>query len=220
MPAGRRSAPPPRPCPWRCTDPRAAAGASGSRAPAPVRARLERRRATAWRRRVRRMTLSPLEQELVDKPCEPAPALRLLRQGAFTRARQRVELGFAVRFRPAPGALDPALLLHADERRIQRALVERQRMVRHLRETGRERVGMKRPHVDRARRMMRSSVPCSSSTRPVRSLGIQVISTVSFAWVRLVVKWSTCPPRHAAPGRFGVQRRRTTFESGGCPAHC
>jgi hypothetical protein len=89
---------------------------------------------------------SVLEQELVDKPCEPAPALRLLRQGAFTRTRQRVELGFAVRFRPAPGALDPALLLHADERRIRRALVERQRMVRHLRETGRERVGMKRPH--------------------------------------------------------------------------
>jgi hypothetical protein len=31
---------------------------------------------------------SILEQELVDKPCEPAPALRLIRQGALTRARQ------------------------------------------------------------------------------------------------------------------------------------
>src|SRR5262245_14831866 len=107
-------------------------------------ARLERND-DSRRRMVRRMR-SVLEQELVDKPCEPAPALRLLRQGPFTRARQRVELGFAVRFRPAPGALDPALLLHADERRIQRALVERQRMVRDPRETGRERVGMKGPH--------------------------------------------------------------------------
>src|SRR4051812_25622938 len=94
---------------------------------------------------MRRM-MSVLEQELVDQPCESAPALRLFCERAFTRPRQRVELGFAVRFRPAPGALDPAFLLHADERRIQRALVERERMVRHLRETGRERVGMKRPH--------------------------------------------------------------------------
>src|SRR6185503_14415184 len=89
-------------------------------------ARLERND-DSRRRMVRRMR-SALEQELVDQPGEPAPALRLLRQRAFTRARQRVELGFAVRVRPAPGALDPALLLHADERRIQRALVERQRM--------------------------------------------------------------------------------------------
>src|SRR3954471_5219658 len=94
---------------------------------------------------MRRMMSVP-EQELVDQPCEAAPALGLLREGAFTRARQRVALGFAVRFGPAPGALDPAFLLHANERRIQRALVERERMVRHLRETGRERVGMKRPH--------------------------------------------------------------------------
>jgi len=71
---------------------------------------------------------------------------RQLAQGAVTRARQRVELGFAVRFRPPPGALDPAFLLHADKRRIQRALVQRERMVRHLRETGGERVGVKRPH--------------------------------------------------------------------------
>src|SRR5262245_60868085 len=78
----------------------------------------------ARRRRIVRRMRSVLEQELVDKPCEPAPALRLLRLGACTRARQRVELGFAVRFRPAPGAFDPALLLHAHERRIQRALVE------------------------------------------------------------------------------------------------
>src|SRR4051794_1665420 len=94
---------------------------------------------------MRRMR-SVLEEQLVDQPCEPAPALRLLRQGAFAGARQRVELGFAVGFRPAPAALYPALLLHADERGIERALVERERMVRDLRETGGERVGMKRPH--------------------------------------------------------------------------
>src|SRR5688500_2082666 len=96
------------------------------------------------RRMVRRIAGFPrdrrsvLEQKLVDEARETAPALRLLRERAVTRARQRIELGFAVGFRPAPGALDPALLLHADERRIQGALIEGQRMVRHLLETGRE----------------------------------------------------------------------------------
>src|SRR5574338_764585 len=120
---------------WRCE--RISRSSSAS-------ARLER--TDDSRRRIVRRMNSVLEEELVDEPCEPAPALRLLPQGALTRSRQRVELGLAVRFGPAPGGLDPALLLHADERRIERALVERQRMIRHLRQPGRERVGMQRSH--------------------------------------------------------------------------
>ena len=39
--------------------------------------------------------VSGLEQEFVDQPREPAPALGLFRQRPFTGACQRVELGFS-----------------------------------------------------------------------------------------------------------------------------
>ena len=66
--------------------------------------------------------------------------------------RPRAGLGDAVVLRLAialgalPRALDPALLLEAHERRIQRALIEHERVVGDLLEARREPVGVLRPH--------------------------------------------------------------------------
>ncbi len=58
----------------------------------------------------------------------------------------RVELRLAVALGLAPRALDPALLFEPHQRGIERALIERQRMIRHLREPRRQPVGMLRSH--------------------------------------------------------------------------
>src|SRR5687767_3127816 len=90
-------------------------------------ARLERNNETnrSRKRRAGPMDGLPLvfEQELVDQAREPAPALGLARQLALAGLGEGVVLGVAVALGLPPGALDPALLLEANERRIQRALV-------------------------------------------------------------------------------------------------
>ena len=57
-----------------------------------------------------------------------------------------VVLRLAVGLGPLPGALDPALLLETDQRGIQRALVEHQRMLGHLLEPRRQPIGVLRAH--------------------------------------------------------------------------
>ena len=90
------------------------------------KARIERnharRRAGTWR------PLLFVEQQLVDESREPAPALGLL-----ARARACPLRVIASYFASRPDSvrchapLDPAVLLEADERRVQRALVQRKR---------------------------------------------------------------------------------------------
>src|SRR4051812_11484260 len=86
------------------------------------------------------------EEELVDESGEAAPPFNLALQLAFAAPGDGVELRFAVALRPPPGSLDPALLLEADERGIQRALIEGERMVRDLRQARGQRIRMQRPH--------------------------------------------------------------------------
>ena len=86
------------------------------------------------------------EQELVDEPGEPPPAIGLRSPARVPRLRDGVVPGFAVVLALLPGALDPALLLESHERGVERALIEHERMFGHLLETRGKPVGVLRPH--------------------------------------------------------------------------
>ena len=70
--------------------------------------------------------------------CSPSARQAGLRDGVVLR--------LAIALGPLPRALDPPLLLEADQGGVQRALIQRERIVRHLLEAGGEPVGMLRPH--------------------------------------------------------------------------
>src|SRR5690606_33373558 len=57
-----------------------------------------------------------------------------------------VELRLAIALGLAPFALDQSLLLQADESGVEGPLVEGERMIRHLLEPRRQRVGVQRAH--------------------------------------------------------------------------
>ena len=67
-------------------------------------------------------------------------------EAALARFRDRVELRVAVVFRLLPRAFDPPFLLEPHERRIERPLIELQRMVGDLLEPRRQRIRVLRPH--------------------------------------------------------------------------
>ena len=77
----------------------------------------------------------------VCRPEQRAAAIdALLFETSNAGLRDRVVLGLAIVLGAMPGALDPPFLLQPHEGRIQRPLIERQRLFRHLFETGGQRV--------------------------------------------------------------------------------
>src|SRR5262245_21179945 len=85
-------------------------------------------------------------QQFVDETGETSPPFSLLLERARAGLGDAVVLRLAVALGALPCALDPPLLFEANERGIQRALIEHQRMLRHLLEPRRQPVGMLRPH--------------------------------------------------------------------------
>ena len=77
---------------------------------------------------------------------KPPPALGLLFEAAHAGFGHAVVLGLAVRFGSLPSTLDPALLLQADERRIQRPLIQPERGFGDLLQACREAVGVLGSH--------------------------------------------------------------------------
>src|SRR5947209_19842049 len=69
---------------------------------------------------------------LGDGEDEPVPARLLLLELAPARLRERVELGAAARLVHLPLRGDPALLLDAVERRVDRSLLDFEHLARHL----------------------------------------------------------------------------------------
>src|SRR5215831_8846332 len=79
------------------------------------------------------------EQKLVDETSEPTPPVRLPFKTSETALRDVVVLGLAVVLGTLPRALDPAFLLQTRERRIESPLVQPERRLRQLLESGRQR---------------------------------------------------------------------------------
>src|ERR1017187_730 len=68
---------------------------------------------------------------------EPPPAFLFLLQAFLAQGRHRIEAGFAILLRLAPFGFDPALLLHAVQRGVERALLHAEKFLRYLMDAGR-----------------------------------------------------------------------------------
>src|SRR5262245_24145955 len=87
-----------------------------------------------WAAKWSEVVRSGFEKQLVDELGQPPPARGFLRQATFAGPGDGVVLGVAVVLGLLPLPLDPAFLLEAHERRVERTLVERERVVRDLRQ--------------------------------------------------------------------------------------
>src|ERR1017187_6505181 len=90
--------------------------------------RLPRSRPVKRRQNIRMgLVLSGGAKESLHQGHGALPVLRFPRDLLSPRARQLVEFGLAIGLACAPARFDPAALLQANERRIERPLVEIQR---------------------------------------------------------------------------------------------
>ena len=97
-----------------------------------------------------RLTAHPrsrfVEEQFVHQTREPAPSARLFLERPDAGSGDRVVLGVAVVLRLLPRPFDPPLLFEPDQRRIQRALVQLERVIGDLIEARRQPIGMLRAH--------------------------------------------------------------------------
>src|SRR5947209_464840 len=85
-------------------------------------------------------------EQTADHRDRARPALGFRSELFPAGARDRVELGAAVVLARAPLALNPAFLLEPEQRRIDGALIERERSLRDLFDAPRDGVSVQRPH--------------------------------------------------------------------------
>jgi hypothetical protein len=90
--------------------------------------------------------LRPFGEQLFQQAGHLPPAPRLLGEGFLAGFGDRIEFGLAVGFGPVPRAGDPTLLFQADQRGIERALVELEQILRNLLEARGYGVGMLPAH--------------------------------------------------------------------------
>ncbi len=89
---------------------------------------------------------SSFARKPIDETRRALPPGRLLGERTCARPRDRVVLGLAVVLGGLPGPFDPALLLQADERGIERALIQPDGLLGDLLDPGGDAVGVLRAH--------------------------------------------------------------------------
>lgn len=143
-----------------------------------------------------------VEQQLVDEARKPLPSLGLPVQRSGAGPCERVVLRFPAGLGRPPRAFDPSPVLEANERDVQGSLVQRERMVGELIETGGEAVGVLRPH--RRERPKHDQIE-----RPLQQLHARTIFTGHSSGVERALHWYVKWSDQAGPELPKVQRLRS-----------